>query len=64
MMEAIAFYALYRSRVLVIPCKAHYFCLFKRLADEIEKSRLLSLSNLEFNFFIVLWRNLKEILHY
>ena len=29
-----------------------------------KKSRLVSLFNLEFNFFIVLWSNLKETLHY
>ena len=29
-----------------------------------KQSRLVSLSNLEFNFFIVLWSNLKETLDY
>ena len=29
-----------------------------------KKSRLVSLSNLELKFFIVLWSNLKETLHY
>ena len=57
MVEGIAFYGLYKSRLLIIPCKADDFCLFK-------KSRLVSFSNLEFNFFIVLWINLKETLHY
>ena len=28
MVEGIAFYALYKSRVLIIPCKADDFCLF------------------------------------
>ena len=28
MVEGIAFYALYKSRVLIILCKADYFCLF------------------------------------
>ena len=28
MVEAIAFYAKYKSRVLMIPCKADTFCLF------------------------------------
>ena len=45
-------------------CKANDFCLFIGLPDEIKKSRLVSLSNLEFNFFIVLWSNLKQALHY
>ena len=63
--KGIAFYGLYKSRVLVIPCKADHFCLFIGLPDdEFKKSRLVSLSNLEFNFFIVLWSNLKETLHY
>ena len=35
MMEGIAFYALYKSRVLIIPCKADDFCLFIGLPDEI-----------------------------
>ena len=34
MMEGIAFYALYKSRVLIIPCKADDFCLFIELPDE------------------------------
>ena len=63
--EGIAFYALYKSRVLQIPCKADGFCLFKGgYAKKFQKSRLLLLSNLEFNFFIVLWSNLQETLHY
>ena len=35
MLEGIAFYALYKSRVLTIPCKADGFCLFIGLPDEI-----------------------------
>ena len=35
MVEGIAFYALYKSRVLIIPCKADDFCLFIGLPDEI-----------------------------
>ena len=35
MVEDIAFYALYKSRVLIIPCKADEFCLFIGLPDEI-----------------------------
>ena len=31
--EGIVFYALYKSRVLVIPCKADNFCLFIGLPD-------------------------------
>ena len=29
------FYALYKSRVLIIPCEAYDFCLFVGLPDEI-----------------------------
>ena len=35
MVQGIAFYALYKSRVLIIPCKADDFCLFIGLPDEI-----------------------------
>ena len=35
MVAGIAFYALYKSRVLIIPCKAGDFCLFIGLPDEI-----------------------------
>ena len=35
MVESIAFYALYKSRVLIIPSKADDFCLFRELPDEI-----------------------------
>ena len=35
MVEGIAFYALPKSRVLIIPCKADGFCLFIGLPDEI-----------------------------
>ena len=35
MQEGIPFYALYKSRVLIIPCKADGFCLFIGLPDEI-----------------------------
>ena len=55
MVEGIAFYALHKSRVLLIPCKADDFCLF--IGDyqmKLRKSRLVSLYTLEFNFFIVL----------
>ena len=34
MVEGIAFYALYKSRVLIIPCKADDFCLLIELPDE------------------------------
>ena len=55
MVEGIAFYALYKSRVLIlIPCKADDLCLFIGLPDEIKKSHLVSLTNFEVNFFIVL----------
>ena len=35
MVEGIAFYALYKSRVLIISCKAEDFCLFIGLPNEI-----------------------------
>ena len=35
MVEGIAFYGLYKLRVLIIPCKAEGFCLFIGLSDEI-----------------------------
>ena len=35
MVEGIAFYALYKSRVLIIPCEADDFCLFIGRPDEI-----------------------------
>ena len=37
MVEGIAFYALHKSRVLIIPCKADDFCLFIGLSDEFKK---------------------------
>ena len=37
MVEGIAFYALHKSRVLIIPCKADGFCLFIGLPDKIYK---------------------------
>ena len=37
MVEGIAFYALYKSRVLLIPFKADDFCLYIGLPDEILK---------------------------
>ena len=38
MVEGIAFYALYKSRVLIISCKADDSCLFLGLQDEIYKN--------------------------
>ena len=35
MVEGIAFYDMYKLRVLIIPCKADDFCLFIELPDEI-----------------------------
>ena len=35
--EGIAFYALHKSKVLIIPCKANGFCLFIGLPDKILK---------------------------
>ena len=37
MVEVIAFYALYKSRVLIMPCKANDVCLFIGIPDEIWK---------------------------
>ena len=37
MVEDIAFYALYKSRVLIVACKADDSCLFIRLPDDIYK---------------------------
>ena len=37
MVEGIAFYALHKSRVLIIPCKLDDSCLFIELPDEIYK---------------------------
>ena len=37
MVEGIAFYVLYKSKVLIISCKVNAFCLFIRLPDEIYK---------------------------
>ena len=54
MVEGIAFYALYKSRVLIITYKADDFCLFIGLPNKIaKKSRLVSFSNFELNFFII-----------
>ena len=64
MVEGIAFYALYKSKVLIIACEADDCSLFIKLPDEILKCRLVLLSNLEFNFFIVYWSNLQETLHH
>ena len=52
MVEGIAFYALYKSRVQIIPCKADDFCLFIGLPNRIKKSRLVWLTNLEFYFLL------------
>ena len=35
MVKGIAFYALHKSRVLIIPCKTDGFCFFIGLPDEI-----------------------------
>ena len=37
MVESIALYGLYKSRVLIVPCKADDFCLFIWPPDEILK---------------------------
>ena len=34
MVEGVAFYALHKSRVLIMPCKADDSCLFIELPDE------------------------------
>ena len=47
MVKGIAFYALYKSRMLIIPCKADDFCLFIVQPDEnLNKWRPLYLSNI------------------
>ena len=66
MVEGIAFYALYKLRVLIIPCKSSWL-LFIYMATRwhLKKTRLIPLSNLEFIFKIFFfWSNLKETLHY
>ena len=40
MVKGIAFYALNKSRVLIISCKADDFCLFRALPDKILKKSL------------------------
>ena len=54
MVEGIAFYALYKSRVLIISCKADEFVYFYGYQIKFKNVsyRLVSLSNLEFNFFM------------
>ena len=37
MVEGIAFYSLYKSKVLIIQCKAYNFYLFTELPDKIKK---------------------------
>ena len=54
MVQDIAFYTLYKSRVMTISCKADDFNLIIGPANEIEKSRLVSSANFKVNFFIVL----------
>ena len=51
MVEGIAFYDLYKSRILIISCKADDFCYVESYHLKFKKSRLVSLSNLEFIFF-------------
>ena len=63
MVEDIAFYALHKSGVLIIPCKADDFCLFIEPPDEIWKKSFGILIQFEVIFFIILWINLKETLH-
>ena len=59
MVEGIAVYALHKSRVKVIPCKADDFCLFIGLPDEIlKKSAWYRYSILKLIFFIVLSSNM------
>ena len=62
MVEGIAFYALYKSRLLIIAIADNSN--ISIIIMKFKKSRLVSLSNLKFIFFIVLWSNLKETLHY
>ena len=64
MVEGIAFYALYKSRVLIIPVKQMTFVYLWSYQMKYTKLRLVALLNLEFNFFILWWSNLKETVHY
>ena len=59
MVDGIVFYASYKSRV-----KQMTFVYLWGYQMKFKRSRLVSLCNLEFNFFIVLWSNLKETLRY
>ena len=40
MVEGIAFYALHKSRVLIIPCKADGFCLFQNISSAIASQQI------------------------
>ena len=53
MVEGITFYALCKSRVLILPCKADGFCLFIGLPDEIKNVAWYryTLYNLIFSLF-------------
>ena len=64
MVKGIKFYALYKSRVLMIACKADDSCLFIGLPDEIYEMARGIFIQFKVNFFIVLWSNLQQILHY
>ena len=61
MVEGIAFYALHKSRMLIIQMA---FVYLQGYQMKFTKRRLVSLSNLELNFFIVLQSKLKKTLHY
>ena len=50
LVEFIAFYALYKSRILIILSETGDFSLFTRQPNEIKKSRLVSLFNFEVIF--------------
>ena len=58
MVEGIAFYTLYKSKVLIIPCKADDSWLFIGLPDEIYKK------GARYRYPILKLINLKKTLHY
>ena len=65
MVKGIAFYDLYKSKVLIMPCKPDAFCLFIRLLDEIKKkSSGIVIQFWRYKFFTASWSNLKKTLHY
>ena len=62
MVEGISFYTLSKARVLIIPCKADDFFYLYGYQMKLKKSRLVLLSNLEFNFSLFCGETLRK--HY